>query len=217
MRQGPVRVLVADDHRLMREGTAALLAGDPRIEVVALASDGLEAIERALETRPDVVLLDLDMPRVGGIQACSILRDRLPASQILILTVSEQQHDVYAALRVGAAGYLLKDIPVEELVEAILDLDRASPAISPAMAAKMLNELSDDGDISSDDARRASQLSEREREVLAHLSHGLTNREIAARLHVAESTVKTHVRHVLDKLHLRNRAEAAAFASRRSG
>ncbi len=212
----PVRVLVADDHRLMREGTAALLEPDDRIAVVALAANGREAIERAIATRPDVVLLDLNMPEIRGIEACAVLRNRLPGARVLILTFSEQEEDLYAALRVGAAGYLLKDMPPSELIEAVLETGRGEPTIAPRMAARMLTDLLQQPDDRPDERARSTRLTKREREVLALLAHGATNREIAAELLISVPTVKTHVRHVLDKLYLRNRAEAAAFAARNS-
>jgi DNA-binding NarL/FixJ family response regulator len=187
-----VRVIIADDHRLMREGTAALLAADERIEVVGLASGGREAVELAARLKPDVALLDVGMPDIGGVEACAAIRARLPEVRVLMLTVSEDALDVRAALRVGASGYLLKDIPPGELVAAVLGADRV-------MAS---TEAPDD------------ELSVREREVLELIGRGLRNREIAERLVVSEATVKTHVRHVLEKLRLRNRAEAAAFAAR---
>jgi two-component system NarL family response regulator len=217
-----VRVVIADDHRLMREGTAALLNVHAGIEVVGLARDGVEAIEVALAMRPDVVLLDLNMPELHGIQACAVLRSRLPRTQVLILTVSEHEEDLYAALRVGAAGYLLKDMPPGDLAAAVSAVGRGEPTIAPRMAARMLTDLRDvmppmaaAGAEVVATASPASSLSAREREVLELLARGLTNREIGARLVIGEPTVKTHVRHVLDKLHLRNRAEAAAFAARR--
>jgi two-component system, NarL family, nitrate/nitrite response regulator NarL len=193
-----VRVLIADDHRLMREGTAALLAADPRIEVVGLASGGREAVELAVRLEPDVVLLDVAMPDVGGVEACAAILARAPQTRVLMLTVSEDALDVRAALRVGAAGYLLKDMPPGELVEAVLS--------GETVLAERLTG-----------APPADDLSLREREVLELLGKGLRNREIAERLVVSEATVKTHVRHVLEKLRLRNRAEAAAFAARGRG
>ena len=203
----PTRVLVADDHRLMREGTAALLRGDERIEVVGLAADGQEALSLADRRAPDVALLDLTMPRLDGIEACAALRDRHPGVEVLILTVSERDEDLYAALRVGAAGYLLKDMPPRELVDAVVEAGRGEPRIAPALAGRMLEEMGGAGD-------PLAVLSAREREVLSLLADGLRNREIAERLGVGEATVKTHVRHVLEKLRFRNRAEAAAFAAR---
>ncbi|MBA3779311.1 MAG: response regulator transcription factor [Chloroflexi bacterium] len=208
-------MLVADDHRLMREGTAALLAPEMGIEVVALAANGREAIERAIATRPDVVLLDLNMPEIHGIEACAVLRNRIPDTHVLVLTVSEQEEDLYAALRVGAAGYLLKDMPPAELIKAVLDIGRGEPTIARRMAARMLTDLRQPDDRPTKGAR-PTKLSRRESEVLALLALGATNLEIAAQLRIGHPTVKTHVRHVLDKLHVRNRAEAAAFAARNS-
>lgn len=196
----------------MREGTAALLRADPRIEVVGLAADGREAVGLAVRRRPDVVLLDLNMPGLNGVEACAALRERAPRAEVLLLTVSEREADVYAALRVGAAGYLLKDMPPAELVDAVLGAGEGDPRIAPRLARRMLAELGSGP--SGGDADPFGELSDREREVLALLAEGLRNREIAARLVVSEATVKTHVRHVLEKLRFRNRAEAAAFAAR---
>jgi DNA-binding NarL/FixJ family response regulator len=208
----PIRVLVADDHQLMREGTAALLAADPRLEVVGLARDGREALTLSAKRAPDVVLLDLNMPVMGGLEACAQLRRDQPDTAVLVLTVSEEEPDLYAALRVGANGYLVKDMPPSELVEAVLAVARGEPRIAAAMAGRMLAEL---GGRPAEDPLGA--LSDREREVLTLLAEGLRNREIAERLVISEATVKTHVRHVLEKLRFRNRAEAAAFAARHLG
>ncbi len=203
-----VRVIIADDHRLMREGTAALLARDQRIEVVALAANGGEALALAEELRPDVLVLDLWMPELSGIEVCAEVRARLSDIHVLILTVSEQEPDLLAALRVGAAGYLLKDMPPTELVEAVLGAGAGEPRIPASMAGRVLDEV-DAGSMGA-----IEDLSPREREVLELMAEGLRNREIAERLFLSEATIKTHVRHLLDKLRLRNRAEAAAFATR---
>jgi DNA-binding NarL/FixJ family response regulator len=185
-------VLIADDHRLMREGTAALLAADERIEVVGLASGGREAVELAARLKPEVALLDVGMPDIGGVEACAAIPPPVETRGEMLLTDYENPLNQRDALRVGASGYLLKDIPPGELVAAVLGADRVM-----ASAEAPVDELS-----------------VREREVLELLGRGLRNREIAERLVVSEATVKTHVRHVLEKLRLRNRAEAAAFAAR---
>jgi len=190
----------------MREGTAALLRLDDRVEVIGLAADGQEALALAERRAPDVALIDLAMPRLGGIETCAILRERLPKLEELILTASEREEDLYAALRLGAAGYLLKDMPPRELVDAVCEAGRGEPRIAPAMAGRILDEMKDDDPLGS--------LTDREREVRALRADGLRNREIAERLVISEPTVKTHVRHVLEKLRFRNRAEAAAFAAR---
>jgi DNA-binding NarL/FixJ family response regulator len=206
----PVRVIVADDHQLMREGTAALLGADERVEVVGLARNGREAIALAERRKPDVVLLDLNMPEVGGLEACARLRAQ-DGPEVLVLTVSDDEPDLYAALRVGAAGYLTKDMPPADLIEAVLAIARGEPRIAPAMASRMLVDL---GRAPAAEPDPLDTLSARERDVLELLAEGLRNREIAERLVIGEATVKTHVRHVLEKLRFRNRAEAAAFAAR---
>jgi DNA-binding NarL/FixJ family response regulator len=216
MTDRPVTVLIADDHRLMREGTAALLQADERIRVVGLARHGREAVELVRRRSPDVVLLDLNMPVMGGLDACAAIREAAPATAVLILTVSEEEPDLYASLKLGAGGYLLKDMPPAELLDAVLEAGSGHPRIAPRLAGRLLAEFGAAGG-SRRSADPLGPLSQREREVLGLLAEGLRNREIAQRLFVSEATVKTHVRHVLEKLRFRNRAEAAAFAARHIG
>jgi DNA-binding NarL/FixJ family response regulator len=187
----------------MREGTAALLHAAEDVEVVGLAANGAEALALAERRCPDVVLLDLDMPRMNGLDACAALRERLPDVEVLILTVSEREDDLYTALRLGAAGYLLKDMPPRDLVDAVLAAGRGEPLVAAPMARRMLDEPDPLGELSS-----------REREVLELVAAGLTNKGIGEKLFLSEATVKTHVRSVLKKLHARNRAEAAAVVAR---
>jgi DNA-binding NarL/FixJ family response regulator len=187
-----VRVLIADDHRLMREGTAALLARDPGIEVVGLAAEGHEAVALSESLRPDVLLLDLWMPGLSGIEVCAEVRARLEDVEVLMLTMSEQEPDVLAALRVGAAGYLTKDMPPAELVEAVTSAGAGDPRIPASMAGRVLSE------VVAGSMGAIEDLSPREREVLELMADGLRNREIAERLFLSEATVKTHVRHLLD-------------------
>ena len=185
-------MLIADDHRLMREGTAALLASDPRLEVAALARDGREAVELAARLVPDVVLLDLGMPDIDGIEACAAIRARVPSARVLMLTVSEDEVDLGPRCASAPRDTCSRTCP------------RPSSWRRCSAAETVLPELA---------RHPRGELSVREREVLELLAQGLRNREIAERLVVSEATVKTHVRHVLEKLRLRNRAEAAAFAA----
>jgi DNA-binding NarL/FixJ family response regulator len=193
-----VRVLVADDHQLMREGTAALLGADERVEVVGLARDGREALALAERRTPDVVLLDLNMPEVDGLEACARLREG-GGPEVLMLTVSDEEPDLYAALRVGAAGYLTKDVPPAELIEAVLAVARGEPRIAPAMASRMLADLGR-GVAPPEDPLAA--LTDREREVLALVAEGRSNRGIGERLEVSQGVVQKHVSSVFAKLDL---------------
>lgn len=206
---GPVTVLVADDHRLMREGTAALLGADPRIEVVAWAATGREAVERALEHRPAVALLDLNMPEMRGTEACAAIRERLPDTEVLILTVSEHEPDLYAALRVGAAGYLLKDMPPGDLVDAVLGAGAGEPLVPARMASRLLDEF---GSSEGAPASPLAELSDREREVLALVGEGMPNKLIARRLEISEKTVKAHLTRVYAEIGVTDRTQAALWA-----
>jgi DNA-binding NarL/FixJ family response regulator len=209
----PVRVLLVDDQALFREALATLLAVRPEIEVVGEAGDGAGALERAAALRPDVVLMDLHMPVLDGIAATRRLRVEQPDIRVLALTTFDDDEDVFAALRAGAVGYLLKDVASERLVEALLAAARGESVLQPSVAARVVArfaQLPDDGPVRPQPL--VVPLSDRELEVLRHLAEGGSNREIAGALFLAEGTVKNHVSNVLAKLGARDRTQAALRA-----
>jgi two-component system nitrate/nitrite response regulator NarL len=213
----PVRVLVVDDHTLFRRGVIALLAGDPRFEVVAEAGDAGEAQRRAAETRPDVILLDNHLPGVHGVDALAGLAEVAPQARVLMLTVSEDERDLAAALRTGARGYLLKTVDSDVLAAAILRTMAGESIISPEMTGKLVTafrSLQSDAAPAEPDAYES--LSPRERQILSHIARGASNKEIARALDIAETTVKIHVQHILRKLGLASRVQAAVYAAGRS-
>ena len=209
-----VRVLVVDDHALFRRGIAAVLANQEGMEVVGEAADGLEAIEKAREIAPDVILMDLNMPRCSGLEAIQALQAEMPQINILVLTVSEMETDLFAAMKFGATGYLLKKTEPEELIHAILYIARGGVIVSPLMATKLLTEFKDlIAGVEKEAIEKAdTDLSPREREVLQLVSQGATNKEIADALFISENTVKTHLKSIMETLHLANRSQAAAYA-----
>jgi len=213
----PVKVLVVDDHTLFRCGITAVLANEESLEVVGEASDGLEAIEKTKEIAPDVVLMDLNMPRCSGLEAIQALQAEMPQVNVLVLTVSEMESDLFAAVKFGAKGYILKNTEPEELIHAIFHIARGGVIVSPLMAAKLLDEFKD---LTAGVERKSAQeadaaISPREGEVLQLVAQGATNKEIADSLFISENTVKTHLRNIMEKLHLANRSQAAAYAVRR--
>jgi len=203
----PLRIAVIDDHTLFRRGLISLLAREPGFAVVAEAADGFEGIKVVGATRPDVVLLDLNMPGISGIEAIGAIRKEAPEAQIVMLTVSEDADDLFKALRNGASGYLLKNIDSEFLVAAIRRAADGDSVVSPEMTGKLVEQVRAAAKPAPEDV-----LSAREREILAHLARGLSNKEIARTLEVAESTVKIHVQHILRKLNLASRVQAAIWA-----
>jgi len=206
----PIRVLIVDDHRLFREGLRRILASHADIEVVGVAADGQEAVDQARLQRPDVILMDIKMPGMDGVAATRAVREVVPDVRVVMLTISERDEDLFGAIKAGARGYLLKNVHEEELLEAIRQVHRGEAVLSPSLATRLLQEM-----VRADTApQEPSALTEREIEVLRLASEGLTNREIAERLHLSVHTVKTHLRHALDKLQARNRAEAATKAWR---
>lgn len=213
-----IRVLITDDHHLFREGLARVLNDTGDIQVLTTANSGEEAIRLVEELLPDVVLMDVNMPGMGGVEATRQIRARFPHTQVLMLTVSEQGDDLLAAVRAGAHGYLLKSATGDELVQAIRRVQRGEGALTPAMAGKLMDELAVSARAAPDSAARAEaqpfSLSEREKQVLRMVSIGLTNKEIGAHLGLSPHTIKAHLRSILDKLQLRSRSEAAAWAVR---
>jgi len=210
----PIRVLVVDDHLLFRRGVLAALASRPHIEVVGEAGNGEEAVQLARQTQPDVILMDIAMPVCSGLEATRQIKRELPRIKIIMLTVSEEDEALFEAVRAGAEGYLLKDLKVNQLFEAIESVVRGEAPLSGAIAAKLLRELQRSTPSHAVPAELTETLSEREIEILTLVGQGLSNKEIADRLYISESTVKNHLRTILDKLHLRNRIQAAIYASR---
>ena len=210
-----VSVLIVDDHSLFRRGLQMVLAGEPGVEVVGEAADGSEAVERAQETTPDVVLMDVRMPKRSGIEATRTIKETLPSTKILMLTISDDEADLYEAIKAGASGYLLKEISIEEVAQAIKSVHLGQSLISPSMAAKLLNEFASLVKRHDDATALASpRLTDRELEVLKLVAQGLNNKEIGERLFISEHTVKNHVRNILEKLHLHSRMEAVVYAVR---
>ncbi len=200
-----IRVLIGDDHTILRQGLRRILAEDPDLTVVGEAADGEQVVALALELVPAVVLMDVQMPELSGIEAARRIRTAHPEIRILMLTVSDRDEDLFGALRAGARGYLLKSAEAQEVLDAIHRVYRGEAILPPNLAARVVNEFAAP-------TPKPESLSQREVEVIRLLAQGLGNKEIAAALSISENTVKTHVRHILDKLGLRNRAEAAAYA-----
>ena len=210
-----LRVLICDDHGLFRKGLQMVLDQEPDIDVVGEAADGAEAVLKAQELMPDVVLMDVRMPKHTGIEATAQIKAALPHAKILMLTISDEEGDLYDAIKAGASGYLLKEINSEEVAEAIRTVWSGQSRISPSMAAKLLNEFQ----AMSKRAEERSQLptpklTEREMEVLRLVAHGKNNRDIAKELFISENTVKNHIRNILEKLQLHSRMEAVVYAVR---
>ena len=206
-----IKVLLVDDHSLFRRGIASVLAGRENLEVAGEAANGVEAIEKARELVPDVIVMDLEMPKCSGVEAAQVLQEELPQINILVLTVSEKETDLFSAIKAGAKGYLLKNAEPEELTQAIVHIARGGVIVSSSMAAKLLAEFKT-GDVRTEEAE--SELSEREGEVLQLVAKGASNKEISASLFISENTVKTHLRNIMSKLHVANRSQAAAYAVR---
>ncbi len=210
----PIRVLLVDDHALFCSGVACLLRAHADLEVVGEAADGEGALAKAKELMPDVILMDLYMPGMSGLEATRRIREALPYVKIVVLTVSEEDQDLFEAIKAGAHGYLLKKIQPESLIQTVRRAFRGEAPISRATATKILEEF---GRLARSGPGREplhEKLSPREREVLERLVKGATNKEIASALTISENTVKNHLKNILEKLHLENRVQAATYALR---
>ncbi len=204
-----IRVVISDDHDLFRRGLRMVLEAEDDIEVVAEAADGQEAVSRVEELAPDVVLMDVRMPRMGGIEATRLIRQLFPTTRIIVLTVSDEEDDLYGAVKAGANGYLLKEVSIEEVADAVRAVFGGQSLISPGLASKLLAEFSGPVKALEDPLLTSARLTEREVSVLKLVALGHENAQIAAELGVSESTVRNHVANILIKLQLRSQIEPA--------
>ena len=207
----PIRVLIVDDHAVVRRGLNVIVSTEPGMQVAGQAANGLEAVEAVKKLSPDVVLMDLQMPKMNGVDAIKEIAKDTSGVRILVLTSFAEDDHVFPAIRAGAQGYLLKDSTPEELTQAIRDVSRGMASLDPSIARKLMREFSGAGE----NEVRQEPLTPREHEVLELIAKGHTNREIAEELVVSEWTARTHVRNILAKLHLANRTQAALFAVRK--
>jgi NarL family two-component system response regulator LiaR len=206
----PICVLIVDDHTVVRDGLNALISSEPGMKVIGMCGDGAEAVKQAVELQPDVILLDLVMPRMDGVQATIEIRKVYAKARILVLTSFAENHMVYSAIKAGAIGYLMKDTSSDELIRAIRDTYMNKPALGPDIARKLMEDIqNDEGEPASE-----GELTEREIEILQHMARGKTNQDIADELFLSERTVRTHVTNILAKLGLSNRTQAVLYALR---
>jgi len=208
MEQKSIRILIADDHPVVRRGLASLIQIKEGMELVGEAADGVEAIEMARLLRPDVILLDLMMPRKDGLEAIEEIKQANPDARILVITSFAEDDKVFPAIKAGALGYLLKDSPPDMLLQAIHDVYQGQSSLHPAIARKLIRELNQPSELPPTE----EPLTRREVEVLRLVARGLSNQEIADQLVVSEGTVRIHVSNILTKLHLANRTQAALYA-----
>jgi NarL family two-component system response regulator LiaR len=205
-----IRVLVADDHHVVRKALCNLIASEPDMEIAGEAADGLEAVHQMRSLQPDVLLLDLAMPKLSGLEAILQIKDEEPGAHILVLTSFGEDKKIFAAIKAGAMGYLLKDSSPEQLLQSIRDVHRGELSLHPTTALKLIRELKQSSDLPSTEV----PLTEREMEILTQIARGLTNQEIAESLFISERTVGNHISGILGKLHLANRTQAALYALR---
>ena len=206
-----MNVLIADDHALFRDGIASLLRAWG-MEVAGQASDGLEALEQARRLRPDMVLMDIKMPGCNGLEATRLIKAEMPDTKIVMVTVSDDEEDLFEAIKSGAQGYVLKNMPGEEFGRVLSQVAHGEAPLSPGLAAKILGEFARLSKEPAPKSAEKDELSDRERGILQLVADGATNKEIGAGLFISENTVSYHMKNILAKLHLRNRAQAVAYA-----
>ncbi|MEX0873817.1 MAG: response regulator transcription factor [Actinomycetota bacterium] len=208
-----IRVLVADDHALFRQALRGILSTEPDLELIGEAGDGEEAVRMAADLVPDVILMDVRMPKLAGIDAARQIATALPATKIVMLTVSDEDQDLFEAIKAGASGYLLKEVDPTEIADAVRQIHAGQSLLSPAVASKLVSEFAAISKRADEKVLRPS-LTDRELQVLQHAADGLTNRQIGRRLEISENTVKNHIRNILEKLHMHSRMEAVLYAVR---
>ncbi len=205
-----IRILITDDHAVVREGLRTFISTEAGMEVIGEAADGVEAVSKACDLRPDVILMDMAMPRMGGLEAIQRIKEQCPDAQILVLTSFSDDETVFPAIKAGALGYLLKNTSPDRLLNAIRDVHQGKPSISPDIANKLMLEMQRKSNL----PPTTEPLTDREMDVLKLVARGMTNQEIAEVLVISEGTVRTHVSNILAKLHLANRTQAALYALR---
>lgn len=210
-----LRILLVDDHILFRKGIASLIASRPDMKVVGEAGDGIEAVSLAKETRPDVVLLDVNMPRRDGLETVKVLKQEIPSADIVMLTISDDDYHLFEAVKGGAKGYLLKNLEPPQLYDMLDKVRQGEAPISGVMAAKILREFGQPAESEAKPPEQGNELTPREIQVLEQVVKGASNKDIADSLHIAENTVKIHLRNILEKLHVQNRIQAAVHAVRK--
>lgn len=208
-----MRILIVDDHALVRSGIASLLTAND-IDVVGEAGNGLEAVEKARLLKPDIILMDIKMPGCNGLEATRLIKAEMPQAKIVMVTAFDDDDDLFEAMKIGAAGYILKNVKAEEFINLLSSVMRGEVAVSPWIASKMVEELfRNPGRLEAKHVK--SDLTIKEEEVLRLVAGGSTNKEIASSLHISDNTVKYHLRNIMEKLHFKNRAQMAVYATKR--
>lgn len=208
------KVLLVDDHALFRKGIASLLKDIDRLEIVGEASNGREALEKAIMIRPDIIIMDVEMPEMNGVEAVKRIKEELPECTVVMLTIADDDDNLFNSIKNGAQGYLLKSMDPDSLLEEVRGLIRGEVALSKAVASKILNEFASICKKHQDISFQKFSLTEREAEILSFVGQGVTNKEIAISLSITENTVKNHLCNIMKKLHLQNRVQLATFAWR---